>query len=188
MNTPEKIVQTYLRLNGFFTIPHFSILQDKGSHVDFLAVRLGSSEEKVGKGENRELLSIDNKFLEKMGGTKKDTVGLVVEVKGGDENAEVSDVNFDYVKPFFGKISKIKKVGFEYNETDLQKRNNHVIVSIEHCLTFINNRFQELKCIDCEMRGSGRLSKKGSWHLSEEFLSDLLYLYEVVGAKSIKSR
>jgi hypothetical protein len=176
MNTPEKIAQTYLRLNGFFTIPHFSILQDDWGHVDFLAVRLGGSVEKVGKGEDRIPLKLDTDFFEKMEIMEGDTVGLIVEVKSGEERAEVTDVAFNYVRPVFGNISKLERVGFDERECEIQKRGNHIIVPIQHCLTFIKERFRELERIDHDMRGSGRLSKEGSWYLSEEFLSDLLFL------------
>ena len=176
MNTPEKIAQTYLRLNGFFTIPHFSILQDDWGHVDFLAVRLGGSVEKVGNADYRVPLKVDTDFLRIIGVTKRKSVGLAVEVKSGDEEVEVGDVAFDYVKPFFGKISKLIKVGFEEGGHEIHRRGDHVIVPLEHCLKFIKGRFEELDRIDQKLRGSGRLSKRGSWYLSEEFLSDLLFL------------
>ena len=47
MNVAEKIVQTYLRLNGFFTIPKFTLLGSKAGHIDIIAVRIGSSKEIV---------------------------------------------------------------------------------------------------------------------------------------------
>jgi len=176
MNTPEKIAQTYLRLNGFFTIPHFSILEDNWTHVDFLAVRLGGSVEKVGKGENRIPLEIDINFLKALKIKKEETVGLVVEVKSGNKKAKVKKSAFNYVKPFFGKISKLCKVGFEERADTISRRGDHVIVSLKYCLTFIKKRFEELDSIDNKLRGSGRLTKEGSWYLSEEFLSDLLFL------------
>ncbi len=52
-------------------------------------------------------LKIDDKFLSKLGVDKNDTVGLVVEVKGGREKARVK--NSKYAKSFFGNISPIKK-------------------------------------------------------------------------------
>jgi len=176
MNTSEKIVQTYLRLNGFFTIPPFSLLQDEWTHVDFLAVRLGGSQEKVGKSNDRVPLQIDTDLLRELEAGSEDTIGLVIEVKSGDEEAIVSETVFDYVKPFFGTISKLSKAGFGDKGHGIHKRGDHVIVPVKYCLTFINQRFQELKCIDQKLRGSGRLTKEGSWYLSEEFLSYLLFL------------
>ena len=179
MNTPEKIAQIYLRLNGFFTISHFSVLQDEWTHIDFLAVRLGRSMEKVGKGKEGIPLKIDNDFLEKLDASHDDTIGLVVEVKGGNGRAKVTSAAFEYAKPFFGKASKLRKVGFEDVGGKIQKQDDHIIVPMSYCLTFVKKRFQEIETIDCELRGSGRLTKEGSWYLSEEFLSDLLFLKKV---------
>ena len=109
MNTPEKIVQTYLRLNGFFTIPHFSVLQDEWTHVDFLAVRLGGSVEKVRKDKREFSLKIDTDFLKKLSIGEEDTVGLVIEVKGGNERAVIRKSTFDYVKPFLARSPKYVK-------------------------------------------------------------------------------
>jgi len=165
-----------LRLNGFFTIPHFSVLQDDWTHIDLLAVRLGGSVEKVGKGEERIPLRIDDEFLGMLQASSDDTIGLIVEVKSGNEKARVSDVAFDYVKPFFGTLSKLRRIGFEDKGDEIRVQDNHIIVPLTHCLRFIHKRFHELDSIDDRLRGSGRLSKEGSWYLSEEFLSDLLFL------------
>jgi hypothetical protein len=93
----RKITQAYLRLNGFFTLPHFTILEDQPSHVDFLAVRLPGSQEIV----NNEPLLQDKDFLSKLGNFSRDTIGLVVEVTGGVRD-EVNDRKFEYTKPFLG--------------------------------------------------------------------------------------
>lgn len=179
MNTPEKLVKTYLRLNGFFTISHFSVLEEKGSHADLLAARLGKSVEIVGPEDCRVPLKIDDLFLKQLGVTPKDSIGLVVEVKSGDKKARVSDKVFNYVKPFFGIIPKLRKVGFDESIHDMVNIDDHIIVPLKRCSDFITGRFAELDDIDKKLRGSGRLSKRGSWHLSEEFLSDLLFLYKL---------
>lgn len=178
MNTPEKIAQAYLRLNGFFTIPHFSVLKDLRTHIDFLAVRLGGSSEKVGAGSVQPILEIDNELLSKLGVGREETVGLVIEVKGGKyDHAEVTNNKFEYAKPFFGNIKDIKKVGFENKDIgEIQSRHDHIIISLKHCLEFIKTRFSELKTIEQDLKENEILSKEGSWDYSEEFLSDLIYL------------
>jgi hypothetical protein len=183
MNAPEKIAQAYLRLNGFFTVPHFTLLKDRGGHIDFLAVRLGGSKEKVGTESHGVPLEIDEQFLSKLGVSEDDTVGLVVEVKGGErDNARITDENFEYAKSFFGNISRVKKVGFENNSnSEIIEQAGHIIVPLKHCIDFIKKRFDELKQIEQQLRGSGMLSKEGSWELSEEFLSDLLFLQKLGG-------
>jgi len=177
MNTPEKIAQAYLRLNGFFTIPHFTTLKEHGGHIDLLAVRLGGSLEKVGVESEQTVLEIDENLLSELEVNKEDTIGLVIEVKGGRESARIEYKKFEYAKLFFGNINNIKKVGFENRESsEIIKRNNHIIISLKYCISFIKKRFSELKSFEQNLRGQGILSKEGSWVFSEEFLSDLIFL------------
>ena len=178
MNTPEKIAQSYLRLNGFFTIPHFTILKENGGHIDLLAVRLGGCIEKVGVDSNQRSLSIDDDLLSKLGVNEDETIGLIIEIKGGkNDSARVDELQFTYAKLFFGNINIIKKVGFE-NRTSLEilTRNDHIIITLKYCMRFIKSRFRQLKSIKQEFRGRRLLSKEGSWTLWEDFLSDLIYL------------
>lgn len=50
METTEKVAFLYLRLNGFFLMPHFTVFGvEKGKHVDVLGIRPAGSEEKVGE-------------------------------------------------------------------------------------------------------------------------------------------
>lgn len=186
MNTPEKIAQAYLRLNGFFTIPLFTILKEHRGHIDLLAVRLGGSLESVGIDSNQTTLKIDENLLSKLGVNKDDTIGLVIEVKGTKrKHAKIDDIKFVYAKLFFGNINHIKKAGFENRENvEIIKRNDHVIISLKYCIRFIKKRFSELKHIEQNLRGRGMLSKEGSWALSEEFLSDLIFLEKLDSANN----
>lgn len=187
MNTPEKIAQAYLRLNGFFTIPHFTVLKNNGTHVDFLAVRLGGSIEKVGVAPNRIPIEIDEKLLSKLGINENQTIGLVVEVRGGEirgerEQVSIEESKFEYAESFFGNITCIKKVGFENNSSsEIIEREGIIIVPIKYCVTCIKERFDRLSEIEQQLKGNGVLSKEGSWELSEDFLSDLIYLKKFDG-------
>ena len=178
MNTPEKITQVYLRLNGFFTIPQFTTLKEKGGHIDFLAVRLAGSLERVGVAPNQTILQIDEDLLLKLGVTKDEMIGLIIEVKGGKvTSAKVDKAQFDYAKTFFGNLDNIKRVGFERRRNlKIFTRNDHIIITLKYCMNFIKKRFLELKTIEQDLRGSRLLSKEGSWELSDEFLSELIYL------------
>jgi len=186
MNTPEKIAQAYIRLNGFFTIPHFTILKEQWRHIDLLAVRLGGSSEKVGIVSNQTTLKIDEYLLSKLGVSIDDTIGLIIEVKGSERKpAKVDGIKFAYAKLFFGNINRIKKVGFENIENlEIIKKRDHVIISLKYCIRFIKKRFSELKRIEQNLRGRGMLSKEGSWALSEEFLSDLIFLEKLDSANN----
>lgn len=180
MNTPEKIAQAYLRLNGFFTIPHFTLLKDDGTHIDLLAVRLGESVENVGVNSDIFPLGIDESFLSKLGVTKDDTIGVMAEVKGGErDSARVDVTKFNSAKSFFGSIP-IKKVGFEnISRLNITEQDDHIIVSLKYCIEFIKNRFNSVCEIEQQLRRRSLLSKEGSWELSEDFLSDLIYLKKV---------
>lgn len=178
MNTPEKIAQAYLRLNGFFTIPYFTILKEKKGHIDLLAVRLGGSIEKVGVDSNQRSLSIDDNLLSELDVNEDETIGLIIEIKGGEnDSAKVDELQYAYAKLFFGNINIIKKVGFE-NRTNFEilTRNDHIIITLKYCMRFIKRRFSQLKSIEQEFKGRGLLSKEGSWTFWEDFLSDLIYL------------
>lgn len=179
MSVPEKIVQTYLRLNGFFTIPKFTILGAKAGHIDILAVRIGSSREIVGS-KRRVPLDIDWKFLELLGTSEDQTIGLIVEVKGGEEEEEISSEHLERARPFFGKLNRVFRVLFEKKTDQLYCKERdgetHFFVPISHCLEFIDGRFEQLMEIEPKVREKGDITKYGSWYLSEEFLSGLIYL------------
>ena len=170
MNTPEKTVNLYLRLNGFFTMPHFTTLGEKDyRHTDILAVRLPGSIEQV-RGIRLEL---DTSFFEFLGKEEDEIIPLVAEVKGGsDEHGDRSEI-VEYVKSVFGEygddllyvefVRKTRKrIGRDTKEYPLDK-----------CLDFILGRLDSTQAITSEVGG---LTKSGSWTWSEDFLSDLLYL------------
>lgn len=180
MYPPEKIVQVYLRLNGFFTISKFSILGKESSDIDMLAIRLGGSKEIV--GDRRKIpLKIDNELLKLLNVSEDEDIGLVIEIKGGiNQYSHIPKENYEYILPFFGNHVKPFRMGFERSAKRLGKKQIedyiYFIVPISHCLEFINRRFEELKKVEPKVRDKGAISKYGSWYLSEEALSDLIYL------------
>lgn len=180
MDPPERIVQVYLRLNGFFTISKFSILSGKASHIDMLAIRLGGSKEIVGS-KRKVPLKIDYELLKLLGVSENEDVGLVIEIKGGlNEQSQIPKENFEYTFPFFGSRVKLFRMGFERSAGSLCKEQTedypYFRIPISHCLEFVNKRFEELKKIEPQVRDEGDISKYGSWYLSEESLSELIYL------------
>lgn len=141
-------------------------------------MRFGGSQEIVGVTSNHTTLKIDENLLTKLGVTKNETIGLIIEVKGGkNKSVEVDELQFTYAKLFFGNLSNLKKVGFERRTSlEIITRKDHIIITLEYCMDFITKRFLELNSIERDLKGSGLLSKEGSWELSEVFLSDLIYL------------
>jgi len=168
MNAAEKIVQTYLRLNGFFVNPKFTVMGSIKGHVDFLAVRLGGCEERIGVHK----VKFDEELLSSSVFSDHDNVGLVVEVKGGGGKPNVSQAKFDYVARFFGNTVKVKKAYFGLKGEKIEQNTDSITVPIRHCLKFILQRFEEINNI----RKRGEISKVGTWVYSEDLLSDLLYL------------
>ena len=98
MNSPEKLVGTYLRLNGFFLLPQFTIFSlGHHTHVDFLAFHPQNAEEIVRNinGDSVPLPVDDDLFnkIEEILSISPFSVhlGAVVEVKGNREIEIPSD-------------------------------------------------------------------------------------------------
>lgn len=112
--------------------------------------------------------------------SKDETIGLVAEVKGGEEKEEISLEHLERVRPFFGKLNRVFRVLFERETRTLHRKETdgevYFIVPISHCLKFISGRFEQLEKLEPKVREKGDITKYGSWYLSEEFLSELIYL------------
>jgi hypothetical protein len=171
LNTPEKIGNLYLRLNGFFTMPHFTTLgKEDYRHTDILAVRLSGSVERVGD----EALEVDESFFKLLGKTKEEVIPLIAEVKGGgDQYDDGREKILAYLLPMFGKCgSDFVVVRFvrTLRSVDLGDLKEY---PLGECVKFILKRLDSTQRITNQARG---LTKFGSWAWSEDFLSDLLYM------------
>ena len=95
MNIPEKIAGLYLRLNGFFISPHFTILLQGGSrHVYFIGVRVGSLE-RIDIGEEQIILTPDDGFLFCLGEKRNSRFAIVAEVSGAESANKPPRVRYD---------------------------------------------------------------------------------------------
>jgi len=143
-NTPEKIAELYLRLNGFFVMSHFVMLSKEGPHrhIDLVALRLKRSQEII----NGKPLKVDKKFFEKLGVDKDEqSIAVVVEVKGGEQSGEVNlDNAYKYLKPVVGPDfeQNLKKVVFCLNDPE-SKRSDIVYFNLKSCLRFILQRLKD---------------------------------------------
>jgi hypothetical protein len=178
MLAPEKIASAYLRLNGFFLMPYFTILlQPDCRHVDFLGVHVGSTE-KIGPPQVE--LSLDRELFELLGTRTGEHFVVIAEVKGTEDASDaplVSDEHFAYVKKMFTGM-KIKRLGFEKTGSGIHEEQGHTIVSLSHCLSFIEFRFIEAKAIASQLE-CHHWTKTKAWSWHEEFLSDLLFLHNL---------
>jgi len=176
MNYPEKIAGAYLRLNGFFLLPHFTVFdQRQHTHVDFLALRPANSQESVNK-DNLLILPVDDEFMNLLGELidypKSNFIGLVVEVKSGEEKEVPSQEHREYVDRFFGKNVKIFNLSFCGNVKKPTISNGSITIGVEYAFEWIISR---ILWMNANME---RLIKTRSWNMSEEFLSEILYLIE----------
>lgn len=168
MTATEKIAATYLRLNGFCLLPHFTTFGfDSHCHCDLIGLRAANSQEVVG-GEPQ---GIDNELFRRLDSQLCDNararhVAVVAEVKTNNERPDVDDYHLAYVKNFFGAIEPIW-ISF-YERQRLSRPGLTISILIEHAWTWILPR------IDSMQARNWRYTKEGSWTLSEAFLADIL--------------
>lgn len=170
MNTPEKIANLYLRLNGFFTMPHFTTLgEEEHRHTDILAVRLPGSAEQVGDA----VLQVDKCFFDVLGRTTDETIPLVAEVKGGRGKVGDRDKLVGYLKTMFGDYRNNLSLVTFVKSAQTASLNDWKQYSLARCAGFIFRRLDSTQEMTDKVSGFGKVA---SWSWSEDFLSDLLYL------------
>lgn len=173
MKTTEKIASLYLRLNGFFLMPHFTVFNvERGRHVDVLGIRPARSEEKV--GEN--ILVIDEEFIKKLNGHKGD-VKLWAEIGTGSRCDLFPERKTAYCRRILGDTGNLKKVYFDFDKPgkNLKYSDDILVVPAGRCKKIIFERFSQMESKPIKNL-LNEMTKTGSWNWSEEFLADLLYL------------
>ncbi len=171
MNAAEKIAGAYLRLNGFFLLPHFTIFDGvQHNHFDAIALRPGGGKETI---NSLELIRDDslNDILSELGIYNQDLVGALVEVKSNEKKDKITKEQEDYAKKFFGDIEKIVKIFFSDKRTKISIKCTSIFIPIKYAIQWIDTRIEWMD------ENELHLSKSGSWNWSEETLSDLIYLY-----------
>jgi hypothetical protein len=174
METTEKIAFLYLRFNGFFLMPHFTVFGlEMEKHVDVLGFRPSGSEETIGDIS----LCRDKEFIEELGGPEND-IALWAEVGTGHAKDLFHPEKEAYVRRLFGERDHLKKIYFNFDKKEVEtivKEGDRTEVSAGRCRRFILERFSQM---ETEQIGNllNRMTKTGSWRWSEEFLADLLCL------------
>jgi len=173
METTEKIASLYLRFNGFFLMPHFTVFGlKKEKHVDVLGIRLVGSEEKV----DEYLLSSDEEFVKKLKGNEENII-LWAEVGTGSRRGLFPERKEAYCRRMFGDTRQLEKVYFDFDKQgeELELIDEILVVPGGRCRRIILERFSQM---DSEPIRNllDEMTKTGSWRWSEEFLADLLYL------------
>jgi len=173
MNLAEKLAATYLRLNGFLTLPQFTAFDGKQhNHIDIVALRAPNSQEVV---SDITLLTDDALFaaLSDLIGCSSRSValGIAAEVRTNDDRDEPSDDHIAYVRDFLGGIPVTRLAFFDGAHTI--QRNGHALdIGMRYAGLWIQRRIDWM----LEPEQNLKLTKTGSWNWSESFLADFLAL------------
>jgi hypothetical protein len=173
MNTPEKIAATYLRLNGFLLLSHFTVFiaGDQHNHVDLIGYRPGNSKELVSNNPNC-ALERDEDFSNTIKGLQNgdfgdSSAGIIVQVRGNNrKHPKFSGKHDDYIANFLG-IKPVRIIfRCQNDKISIKQLNNKpcICISLEYSYKWIQDRIDWTR-------------KAGSWVLSEEFLADLLFIH-----------
>jgi len=174
MNAPEKIVNTYFRLNGFFLLPQFTnFLGGQYNHVDLMALRPPSGREVV-RGIT---FPVDPDFFnclnELIDNPTDILLGVVVEIKGNQEREIPIQEHIDYAAEFFGGTNLIVPVSVSLSYRRIRVTDRVLRIPLQHALQWSLYR---IYWVECHLE---YLKKIASWSWSEEFLADLLYLQNI---------
>lgn len=168
MNTAEKIAGAYLRLNGFLTLSHFTVFDgDRHNHIDFVALRAPNSKENIGDTT----FPTDDLLFQAIGSDSRSRLlGVAAEVRTNTNRDSLSDAHISYVGRFLGEIP-LQRVVFYKNDKNVTREAQTLAIDMRYASLWILQR------IDWMNTNKLKLSKSGSWNLSEDFLSDLLVLH-----------
>jgi hypothetical protein len=173
VNTAEKLAAVYLRLNGFLLLPHFTLFNGNGhNHVDLIGFRPGSSFEEIFGAPALRDTELSEYLTERMRrDSDRRNVGIIAQVKGNSVRDRITQSQVEYVQNFFGGIEPVC-LTFSLAAKDFGQGDHDLKISLGHAHNWIQRRVTDLE-------NRGRLTKIGSWELSEEFLGDLLFLRQI---------
>jgi len=172
MNSPEKIAATYLRLNGFFLMPHFTLFDgERHTHVDFLGLRAPNSREQCGE----HIFPLDENLFDTFDdisglNSREQLLAAITEVKGGEEKEKPGAGHLAYINRFIGPNAVSLRCLFRRQRHSVSISDNVIEISLEYAFDWILRR---IDWIDANQEG---LAKKSSWTWSETSLSDILYI------------
>lgn len=181
METTEKIAFLYLRFNGFFLMPHFTVFAvDRQRHVDALGIRPAGSREIIGEIQLRN----DVEFIDALNGSDRDII-LWAEVGTGTRSGLFPAEKEKYVRSIFGARNDLKRAHFNFDMKGeaIAKKENIIEVPGSRCRKIILDRFSQMESEEIENL-IGEMTKRGSWRWSEDFLADLLCLKKIGFLKS----
>ncbi len=182
MNAAEKIAATYLRLNGFLLLPHFTVFEGGyHGHVDLVGLRAAGSKEGGGEltfpTDDGFFAAIPRHVCER----PRDTfLGLVAEVRTNKKRDEPEAYQVDYVRNFLGGVPVLQVTFFE-SDKQPSWPGGCLEIGNEYALRWIIER---VRWMDKNHTG---LTKSGSWPWSDDALAEFLVLYRY-GAFGLSER
>jgi hypothetical protein len=169
MNIAEKIAATYLRLNGFLLLPHFTVLgEESHNHIDLIGLRPEASAEvangtKLPRDSNfSRMLRLENPLFE-----ENAQVGIVVECRGNKRTDYIGPAHIAYARPFLGGVDPARILFSSMSYSLGHVKDEGIWVDLHYAYSWIHYRIW----------ASDRLcGKSGSWYLSDDFLSDTIVI------------
>ena len=167
MNLAEKLAATYLRLNGFLLLPHFTgFTGQQHNHIDLIGLRAANSKEQVGEFT----MPIDNELFNVLTRSRghdalTSIIGVAAEARTNKCRNAPSDEHIHYIQNFFGGIT-VSRLAFYEGSHTISQNGNVLDIGMHYTGIWIQRRIDQMNEL--------RLTKTGSWNWSESFLSDLL--------------
>jgi hypothetical protein len=179
MNTAEKIASTYLRLNGFLLLPHFTVFAGtRHNHVDLVGLRPPNSVERSFGQKLPRDPELTRAFVNLFGqGASKRPIGLIAEVRSNEKRDKITDAHVNYIREFLGGIEPLRFTFFEA-PIEVNRDNAGIAIGLYHAFRWIHWRINR-------MQKNLPLKKLGSWTLSEAFLADILSMKKVIDSGKV---
>jgi len=157
MNSPEKIAGVYLRLNGFFLMPQFTLFDGKRhTHIDFLGLRAPQSIEMCGNLAfplDDGLFNLLDEQVE--GDSRNQLLAVITEVKGNKKKEKPGEGHIEYIDHFIGSANRIK-IFFRNQGVEVSRSDDVIEIPLGYSLNWIIRR---IDWIDENQEG---LAKKSS--------------------------
>jgi hypothetical protein len=151
-NYAEELAYWYFRFNGFFLlsnyISHPGDREDTShSDSDLLGIKMPFSNEVIGLQANEDICKTLSGYLNYKAKSSQ-TVGLICEVKGGENSFDLTDANIK---------SQIKRLGFFGSDEGVDK----AIESLAKESFYDDGAFRIVRVIVC--RGDNRIKIPANW-------------------------
>jgi hypothetical protein len=171
MNLGEKLAAAYLRLNGFFLLPHFTVFSGaQHNHIDLIGLRAANSKEAAGGAS----FPVDTAFFNQLTDLRGSpsltaNIGVAAQIRTNDQRTAPNQAHLGYARDFMGGV-EVSRLDFFAGDHSIRRNGECLDIGMRYAGLWIQQRIDWM--IDQDLR----LNKVKSWNWSESFLSDLLAL------------